>query len=333
MSPEKKGPPLNSGKRLFSREENHTRREIPRVVNGIMQSFLQTKTLAHLDAPTMPDEPSVVEILNDVRALLFPGYHGRYEIESHNLVYYIGEICVKVFDELSAQISRACRNDCNEERRNALCPDCDEYGRMVALKFLEKIPEIRSLLSTDVRAAYEGDPAAKSADEIIFSYPGLKAIVIFRIAHALALLQVPILPRMMTEYAHRLTGIDIHPGASIGEGFFIDHGTGVVIGETTVIGKNVQIYQGVTLGALRFPKDADGNIIRGIKRHPTIEDNVTIYAQATILGDSLIGEGSVIGGNTWLTHSIPKFSIVLNEHVKITLKENINGVPVTDYDI
>ena len=189
--------------------------------------------------------------------------------------------------------------------------------------FFSKLPMVREMLEYDVQAAFDGDPAAKSLDEIIFSYPCLVAISIYRLAHELFEQGIPLIPRMMTEYAHSITGIDIHPGARIGKSFFIDHGTGVVIGETCEIGNNVKLYQGVTLGALSFPKDERGKIIRGVKRHPTIEDDVTIYAGATILGgQTIIGKGSVVGGNVWLTHSIPPYTKVTIEEPRLRISEN-----------
>lgn len=310
------------------------RRQIPGAVDSILESFKEPDSRAHLDASPMSDESTIIEIVQLVRAIIFPGYFGRTQIEHHSLNYIIGELCLRVYDLLSVQISRAHKNDCSAFLiGNAECVDCDDYGRKAAVEFLKAIPRLRRLLAKDVLAAYEGDPAAKNFDEIIFCYPGLCAITIFRIAHALHTMGILIIPRIMTEYAHRITGIDIHPGAQIDESFFIDHGTGVVIGETTVIGKNVQIYQGVTLGALRFYKDENGRIIRGTKRHPTIENNVTIYAQATILGgDTVIGEGATVGGNIWLTHSIPPGSLVQNEAANIRLREN-HSHQVLDYSI
>jgi len=203
----------------------------------------------------------------------------------------------------------AIRHDC---KRNQLpCTQCDELGHQSALAFIKSLPQVVMTLTTDIRATLSGDPASKSPDEIIFCYPGLLATLIFRMAHELYLLNIPTIPRIMTEYAHSLTGIDIHPGATIGSGFFIDHGTGVVIGETTIIGKNVRIYQGVTLGALSLPRDA-GEKMRNTKRHPTIEDNVVVYSNTTILGGkTVIGEGSIIGGNIWLTESVATGTKVL----------------------
>ncbi len=219
---------------------------------------------------------------------------------------------------LSEQISLSIRHDCF--RYDQPCTDCEENGHKIALELLEEIPRIRRILATDVKASYEGDPAAKSFDEIIFSYPGIFAIAVYRVAHQLFKAGVPLLPRIMTEHAHSVTGIDIHPGAEIGESFVIDHGTGVVIGETTNIGKNVRIYQSVTLGALSIPRNA-GDEFRGKKRHPTIEDDVIIYSGATILGgDTIIGARSVIGGNVWLTQSIPPDTTVALESPRLTYK-------------
>ena len=230
----------------------------------------------------------------------------------------MGESATTVFDILSDQIGRSIRHDCF--RYGQLCSECDERGYQTALSLLEAIPSIRKILATDVQAAYEGDPAAKSHDEIIFSYPGMFAIMVYRVAHKLFEFNVPLLPRIMTEYAHSVTGIDIHPGAEIGVSFVIDHGTGVVIGETSNIGQNVRIYQGVTLGALSIPKDS-ADQFRGKKRHPTIEDDVIIYSGATILGgDTIIGARSVIGGNVWLTQSIPPDTTVILESPRLIYK-------------
>ncbi len=232
-----------------------------------------------------------------------PGYFTREKLDPVNLVYSMGQTVSVLFDQLSEQICHSVRHDCF--RYDQECSECAETGNEVSLALLESIPELREILATDVAAAYAGDPAAKSFDEIIFSYPGIFALMVYRVAHKLHVMTVPLLPRIMTEYAHSVTGIDIHPGAEIGEGFVIDHGTGVVIGETTVIGKNVRIYQSVTLGALSLPMDA-GDRLRGIKRHPTIENDVILYSGATILGgETVIGERSVIGGNVWLTDSVP----------------------------
>jgi serine O-acetyltransferase len=230
----------------------------------------------------------------------------------------VGQSATSLFDLLSEQICRSIRHDCL--RYDLPCSDCDERGYRLSLQFLEAIPDLRKSLAADVRATYNGDPAARSHDEVIFSYPGIFAITVYRIAHLLVNLDVPLLPRIMTEYAHNITGIDIHPAAKIGKSFVIDHGTGVVIGETTEIGDNVRIYQGVTLGALSIPKGTSDEF-RGKKRHPTIEDDVIIYSGATILGgETVIGARSVIGGNVWLTDSVPPDTTVVIEKPRLIYK-------------
>jgi serine O-acetyltransferase len=238
------------------------------------------------------------------------------------LSYHLGNLVNDIFEKLAAQIARSIRHECR--RLHSLCTQCLERGQKDSLVFLKKVPTLREILAGDVQAAYDGDPAAKSLDEIIFSYPCILAITIYRVAHELYAQGVPLLPRIMTEYAHGVTGIDIHPGARIGNTFFIDHGTGVVIGETTEIGDRVKIYQGVTLGALSFPKDGQGNLIRGVKRHPTIEDDVTIYSNATILGPTVIGTRSVIGGNVWITRDVPPDTMVTIEQPHLQYKGGTN---------
>lgn len=297
--------------------------QLPEIVDRIVASCHEAKDIQHLDATALPSREGTLALLSDIESVLFPGYVGRNEVESSNLIYYIGEKINKIYDELSEQIMRAIRHDCFRQD-DGECRHCYNEGKKHTLTFLNKIPQIRKKLEGDINAAFRGDPAAEGLDEIIFAYPGIKAVTIYRIAHQLWSQRVPILPRIMTEHAHTATGVDIHAGATIGENFFIDHGTGVVIGETTKIGNNVQLYQGVTLGALRLPRNPEGHLERHAKRHPTIEDNVTIYSGTTILGgETIIGEGSVIGGNIWLTHSIPPGSKVLMSPPKIeVLKQN-----------
>lgn len=282
---------------------SHYRGRLPEVAEKIIAKCEDGECYNHINYEPIPSKTSVVDIIQRLREVLFPGYFTREKLDPMNLAYSMGQTVSVLFDQLSEQICHSIRHDCF--RYDQECSECAETGNEVSLALLESIPELREILATDVAAAYAGDPAAKSFDEIIFSYPGIFALMVYRVAHKLHMMAVPLLPRIMTEYAHSITGIDIHPGAEIGEGFVIDHGTGVVIGETTVIGKNVRIYQGVTLGALSLPLDA-GDRFRGLKRHPTIENDVIIYSGATILGgETVIGERSVIGGNVWLTDSVP----------------------------
>jgi serine O-acetyltransferase len=235
---------------------------------------------------------------------------------SKQLREFISGKLLSVTSILSEQIEHAFRYQCLFEKCDD-CGDCADKAAAAVKELMNALEGLKSTLQLDIVAAYEGDPAARSIMEVVMSYPGLQAIMVQRVAHVLYQSQVPLIPRIMTEHAHSQTGIDIHPGAQIGPGFFIDHGTGVVIGETSTLGKNVKLYQGVTLGALSFPKDKDGHPIKGIKRHPHVEDNVTIYAGATILGgETTIGAGSEIGGNVWLTHSVPPHSKVYNQQPK-----------------
>lgn len=251
-----------------------------------------------------PSRTVVADLVEDLRALLFPGYFGPSELSAETLRFHVGATLDRVLHGLEGQVVRGHCAVCGEEGSDR-CTDCKERGRRTTEAFLQRLPELRRLLGTDVQAAYEGDPAASSPDEVLFCYPGMLALTSQRIAHELWTLGVPLLPRMITEHAHSLTGIDIHPGARIGERCFIDHGTGVVIGETCILGRNVKLYQGVTLGAKSFPLDGEGRPLKGIPRHPVVEDDVTIYAGATILGRVTIGRGSVVGGNVWLTRSLP----------------------------
>ena len=294
------------------------REKLSEVLENIIDTSNDSQCFTHIDYEPIPYEGYVVDIINLLREVLFPGYFAREKIDPVNLKYKIGQSVSVLFDMLSEQIAHSIRHECF--RYDLPCSECEEQGQKIALSLLESIPSIRKTLATDVLAAFDGDPAAKSYDEVIFSYPGLFAISVHRVANKLFELKVPLLPRIMSEHAHSITGIDIHPGAKIGERFFIDHGTGVVIGETTEIGQNVRIYQGVTLGALSLPKDA-GEKLRGKKRHPTIEDDVILYSGATILGgDTVIGARSVIGGNVWVTESVPPDTKVIMETPRLVYK-------------
>lgn len=253
----------------------------------------------------MPSLDALKEIMERLRAAVFPGYFGSTRIRRESMRYHLAANLDSIYHKLSEQILRGFCFSCEGRHAATPCEACESEGTAAALKFMDRLPEIRRLLAGDAQAAYEGDPAATSPGETIFCYPSMHAMFHHRIAHELYTLKVPVIPRIISEMAHSCTGIDIHPGATIGEDFFIDHGTGVVIGETCILGRNCRLYQGVTLGALSFPKNPDGTLTKGIPRHPVLEDNVTVYAGATILGRVTIGAGAVIGGNVWITSDVP----------------------------
>jgi serine O-acetyltransferase len=283
------------------------------LVAAIVASDLAEPRTRHIDAGYLPNRDTVIAIVKLLRELLFPGYFGKQYLASGTLEYYVGEVLRAIHGKLCEQVRNAISHQAT--RAGAPCPDCDDPADRIVREFLASIPAIRAVLATDVQAAFEGDPAAQHTDEIIFSYPGFFAITVHRIAHALHGLEVPLIPRIMAEYAHSLTGVDIHPGARIAESFFIDHGTGVVIGETTDIGKRVKIYQGVTLGAL---STRAGQGLRGVKRHPTLMDEVTVYSGASILGgDTVIGAGAVINSNVFITQSVPAFTRVSGKNPEL----------------
>lgn len=302
-------------------------------LNGELGSIIETLAadaasrpkLMHLDRVHLPNRDAVAAFLDRMRRLLFPGYFDAEVVTPASLAQVIAAHTRAIAQVLYPQVRCCLRyreqlpGDDDGHTPGSECVHCDQQASQIVIEFLRAVPAIRALLETDAQTAFEGDPAAHSLDETIFCYPGLYAVMVQRIAHEFYKLGVPLLPRMMTEYAHSLTGIDIHPGATIGTGFFVDHGTGVVIGETTVIGNNVKVYQGVTLGALA---PAYGQMLRGQKRHPTIGDNVTIYANSTILGgDTVIGAGSVIGGNVFITTSVPPMNHVIADPPKLTYRD------------
>ncbi len=273
----------------------------------------------------LPSRDVVIEVVEALRAVLFPGYFGTSDLTDENMAFHVGSALDRIQRTLREQVRRGLCFACKDPGSNA-ARECDERADSVTRQFLEGLPEVRALLATDVRAAYEGDPAATCQDEAIVCYPGVLAITNHRLAHGLYQASVPLIPRIISEHAHSITGIDIHPGATIDESFFIDHGTGVVIGETAVIGKRVRLYQGVTLGAKSFPLDKDGNPIKGIKRHPIVKDDVTIYSEATILGPVVIGRGSVIGGNVWLVRSVPPGSRITQAQARQDLFDGGGGI-------
>ena len=283
-----------------------------------------TSTFAPHGRVTLPSRGEVIAAVEDLRAVLFPGYFGTSDLHDESLHYFVGATLARALRVLEEQI---CRGIAFTDRHDIqACTHCVQAGADITRSFLGTLPEIRRLCAADVEAAYEGDPALKNRDEAIFAYPGIFAVTNQRIAHALHEHGVPLIPRIITEHAHTLTGIDIHPGARIGERFFIDHGTGVVIGETAIIGRNVRLYQGVTLGAKSFPLDEHGNPIKGVDRHPIVEDDVVIYAGATILGRIVIGKGSSIGGNVWLTNSVPPGSRIAQAEAREVRFANGSGI-------
>jgi serine O-acetyltransferase len=300
--------------------ENSYREEIPGIVDELVMICNRGQCFDHISPEPIPSREAIIDIIKRAMRILYPGYFMHSRVDNVNLQYYFGQEVTAFFEELSEQLTLAIRHECL--RYNQPCTHCEERGYQAAIAFIRKMPRLRMMLAEDVRAGYQGDPAAKSYDEIIFSYPGLFAVTVYRVAHLLYEQGLPLVPRVMTEYAHSATGIDIHPGASIGESFFIDHGTGAVIGETTEIGKRVRVYQGVTLGALSVPRE-EVEALRNKKRHPTIGDDVVIYSGATILGgETVIGARSVIGGNVWITESVPPDTHVYLKKPELVFRGN-----------
>jgi len=274
------------------------------IVDSILEDYLQGRDIDRIEPFRHPDKDVIIDIIDKLRRIVFPGYFLEKTYRIYNAKHNLSMLIEDVMFNLNQQI--------------ALILQDSQKSEEICLEFFHSIPKVRALVQTDLQAAYDGDPAACGKEEIVFSYPGLFAITVYRLAHELQMLDVPMIPRIMTEYAHSVTGIDIHPGATIGENFFIDHGTGIVVGETTVIGKGVKIYQGVTLGAL---STRGGQSLRGKRRHPTIEDNVTIYAGASILGgNTVIGRDSVIGSNAFITESIAPNTTVTIKNQELQLR-------------
>ena len=281
-------------------------KEMERIVDLILEDYQAGRDIDRIDLFKQPDRDIVIDIVHKLRRIIFPGYFTEKSYRIYTAKYNLSMLMEDVMFNLSRQVGIVMQD---KNRAEEIC-----------LEFFQSIPQVRALVQTDLQAAYDGDPAAVGKEEVILSYPGLFAMTVYRLAHVLYTLGVPLIPRIMTEYAHSLTGIDIHPGAQIGEYFFIDHGTGIVVGETTVIGKGVKLYQGVTLGAL---STRGGQGLRGNRRHPTIEDNVTIYAGASILGgDTVIGAGCVIGSNAFITSSVTAGTTVSMQHPQLQYKSH-----------
>src|SRR5262249_1211026 len=288
---------------------------LPEITEALVATYTECQHINHLGHKPLPSREAIVDIICDLMDILYPGFVRRQNLHIGNVEYHVGDLVDGLHDKLTQQIARVRRHDSQDSI------DFESMAQQKTVEFLKRLSDLRYILEEDVLAAFVGDPAAKSYPEIIFCYPGLEAITIYRLAHELLLLDVPLIPRMMTEYAHSKTGIDIHPGARIGRSFFIDHGTGVVIGETCAIGKHVKLYQGGTLGALSFLRDDSGNIMRGMKRHPTLEDEVVVYANATILGgDTVIGHHAVVGSSVWLTQGVDPYTVVSLEKPSLRMR-------------
>lgn len=311
--------------------------QLPQLTESIVDTYTPDDAINHLGHCALPNYSVVADILLDLKDVLYPGYRRKVGLHQGNIHYHVGGLIDSLHDNLTTQIARALRHEDRVRHNHSDCESDIDYeakGQSMAIELLKRIPELRRVLATDVQAAYDGDPACQTTDEVVFCYPGFEAVTVFRIAHELTDLGVPFIPRMMTEWAHKQTGIDIHPGATIGEYFFIDHGTGVVIGETCEIGRHVKLYQGVTLGALSFPTDADGHLIRGQKRHPTIEDRVVVYANATILGGrTVVGHDSVIGSSVWITQTVSPNTTVLLEKPQLRVRGAAGDADVLEHDL
>jgi serine O-acetyltransferase len=288
-------------------DSKHLGEALPRLVSRIVQSYSAEPRTQHIDREFLPSRAVIIEICGLLLELTYPGYIGRRGLTRHNISFHVGELLPRLWELLTDEITQCLchtQESTSTPAEDVQCA-CRDQASELASRFIGRIPDVRAVLADDVQAAYDGDPAATGTAEVILAYPAILAITIFRYAHELYVMDVPLIPRIMTEHAHYLTGIDIHPGARIGRFFFIDHGTGVVIGETTDIGDHVKIYQGVTLGALSFAKDERGRLIRGYKRHPTVGNHVTVYAGATVLGgETKLGDGSIVGGSVFLTRSV-----------------------------
>lgn len=319
--------------------DTRIKEQLPELTRRIVETYAESPAIHHLGHCPLPNYEQVISSCEDLKEILYPGYRRRENLHTGNVTYHVGDLIDGLHDKLTVQIGRALRHGyaCRDVPESTVADagetDFEALGQAKAVEFLECLPEVRRTLAGDVQAAYDGDPAVRTLDEVIFCYPGLEAVTIYRLAHIMHRLEVPLIPRMMAEWAHARTGIDIHPGATIGPHFFIDHGTGVVIGETCEIGSRVKIYQGVTLGALSFPTDAEGQLVRGTKRHPTIGDRVVIYANATILGGATrIGDDSVIGSSVWLTRSVEPGTTVVLERPRLRMRGELPGRD-TDYQI
>ena len=289
----------------------HAADKLDDLVTALLRSYRADARGHHINRKYLPSRAEIIEILHLLFQVLYPGYVGRQGLTDEEVGYHVGNLLSTLRDKLARQIEQCLCHEAEAQNEKTSDASCAPHAKKLASMFLVKLPALRAMLLDDVQAAFDGDPAATNLDEVILAYPGLLAVTVYRIAHELFEMSVPLMPRIMTEWAHSRTGADIHPGAHIGKSFFIDHATGVVIGETSQIGANVKLYQGVTLGAVSHPRDESGRVIRNTKRHPTVQDGVTVYANATVLGgETVLGEKSVVGGSVFLTESVPSGSRV-----------------------
>jgi serine O-acetyltransferase len=318
----------HAGGTVSAHDSSHPDADLATLVGALIASYRASERGSHVNRHFLPSRDEIVETLQLLMQLIYPGYFGRQDLTDENVAFHAGVLISTIREKLARQIE-SCLCFTAEVNGPTDVPTCRRHAWSVATRFLERLPAVRAVLLTDMQAAFDGDPAALNVDEIILAYPGMLAVSVQRLAHELHVLGVPLMPRIMTEWAHAKSGADIHPGAEIGERFFIDHATGVVIGETTKIGAGVRLYQGVTLGALSLPRDAVGRVIRKAKRHPTVEDDVTIYANATVLGgETVLGKGCVIGGSLFVTRSVPAYARVALKPPE--MRVSAGGGPPTD---
>lgn len=317
----------------MSAEGGTSQSELDAIVRAVVDSYRSDPRGHRINRRFLPSRDEIIECIGLLLQVFYPGYFGRQDLTDESIAYHVGGLLSSLRDKLARQIEQCL---CHAAECGAVVDPCANEARRLATSLLARLPAIREALVDDVQAAYDGDPAATGLDEVILAYPGLLAVTVYRIAHELQAMGVPLLPRIMTEWAHAQTGADIHPGATIGRRFFIDHATGVVVGETTHIGDGVKLYQGVTLGAVSHPHDEQGRVIRNTKRHPTVEDDVTVYANATVLGgDTRLGQGSIVGGSVFLTKSVPPKARVALKPPELNVKtaREAPSVWVLDFEI
>lgn len=305
---------------------------LPSLVDAMLESYRADERGHHINKKFLPSRDEIIRCVQLFLQLFYPGYYGRQDLTDDNVRYHVGCLLSELRGALAKQIELSL---CHQAESCRDCTNtCAGEAKRVTDALLTKLPEIRANLLRDVQAAFDGDPAATSLDEVILAYPGLLAVTVYRVAHELYVMRVPLMPRIMSEWAHTNTGADIHPGAEIGASFFIDHATGIVVGETSVLGANVKLYQGVTLGAISHPKDERGRVIRGTKRHPTVEPGATLYANATVLGgQTVVGEGSVVGGGVFITKSVPSGARVAMKPPELSVRGVTEAPRDVDFEI